>query len=848
MQNELTLSPETAAQTALTHIRAGQLEQAEVLCAAILNAQPGHPDGLHVLGALRLKQQRFDEAITAFSQAVAWLDQHPAGEARNQLLAVWRADLGLALNAANRLPEALLQWQHSARLHAIPAVADWIVAAEQALTTTTAAAPAMPAQTAGNHKRGKKNKPPKGPAGRPGLLQSLLQRNAPSPQSANPDAQALLDAAQNAYLQGEWVRCQHAAQQLVALAPRLAEGHHLLAASLRQQQQWPQAEAAIQATLRLAPEVAAYHNTAGLIAADQDKLEQARQHYRQALLLHPEFSNAWNNLGIACRNLGLDDEAIDAYKKAAEADPQSHLPHVNLAGLLHALGRFDEALATLKTGLSVAPDNADLWCNLGVVLKDMGRLDEAEAAYRKSLCLAPDDAAVWTNLGNLLDEDGRLGEALEAKEHALKLDPNLPNGWLNYGNVLKALGREQDAVNAYMQAIRLDGRLYKAQNNLANLYRSFGHSEKAIDLYRAALAQAPEFAEAWCGLGAALQEDARLDEAASCYDRALQLQADMKDVIFNYAMLRSDQGAHDDAHALVDRGLAIDPDYPQAWMTKAGLHKRLGELPQAISAIRHAINLEWTWLKRQGDLALFADSTKPPMKVDDAGDALLALKQFLDGIGVPFFLAYGTLLGIYRDGDLLPFDKDMDVGIPWEVPRPWLIEQVQASGVFEIKGLAELDEATREWNFAVVHKPTGVLTDFFFFKPDGATVLSGFHHLPHPVLWRFSAIETAPMLYRDHPFPAPADPERFLVEIYGADWRIPDPYFDSVVSGRNLVPECRDVSIVFGYLRLFERLNNRSWKKAYGYCHQLFAYQDDPWLHDLAAWLQEQMQRAKSPV
>lgn len=54
--------------------------------------------------------------------------------------------------------------------------------------------------------------------------------------------------------------------------------------------------------------------------------------------------------------------------------------------------------------------------------------------------------------------------------------------------------------------------------------------------------------------------------------------------------------------------------------------------------------------------------------------------------------------------------------------------------------------------------------------------------------------------------------------------------------------------MTFAYLRLFDRLQDHSWKKAYGYCKQLFAYHDDPWLHGLASWLQEQMQRAKSPV
>jgi len=39
------------------------------------------------------------------------------------------------------------------------------------------------------------------------------------------------------------------------------------------------------------------------------------------------------------------------------------------------------------------------------------------------------------------------------------------------------------------------------------------------------------------------------------------------------------------------------------------------------------------------------------------------VKQVLDQHKMPFFLAYGTCLGAYRDGDFLPGDDDIDLGI-----------------------------------------------------------------------------------------------------------------------------------------------------------------------------------------
>lgn len=42
---------------------------------------------------------------------------------------------------------------------------------------------------------------------------------------------------------------------------------------------------------------------------------------------------------------------------------------------------------------------------------------------------------------------------------------------------------------------------------------------------------------------------------------------------------------------------------------------------------------------------------------------LKLIKRILDKLKVPFFLNFGTLLGIYRDGKILPDDKDIDIGI-----------------------------------------------------------------------------------------------------------------------------------------------------------------------------------------
>ena len=47
----------------------------------------------------------------------------------------------------------------------------------------------------------------------------------------------------------------------------------------------------------------------------------------------------------------------------------------------------------------------------------------------------------------------------------------------------------------------------------------------------------------------------------------------------------------------------------------------------------------------------------------DALADLLEVKAVFDSFGVPLFLTYGALLGIYRDGDFIPYDDDIDLSV-----------------------------------------------------------------------------------------------------------------------------------------------------------------------------------------
>jgi tetratricopeptide (TPR) repeat protein len=66
-----TMSVQEALEYASREHREGNLEQAEGIYQAILQAEPSNADALHLLGIIRAQQSRFDESIDLIRQAIA---------------------------------------------------------------------------------------------------------------------------------------------------------------------------------------------------------------------------------------------------------------------------------------------------------------------------------------------------------------------------------------------------------------------------------------------------------------------------------------------------------------------------------------------------------------------------------------------------------------------------------------------------------------------------------------------------------------------------------------------------------------------------------------------------------
>lgn len=154
------------------------------------------------------------------------------------------------------------------------------------------------------------------------------------------------------------------------------------------------------------------------------------------------------------------------------------------------------------------------------------------------------------------------------------------------------------------------------------------------------------------------------------------------------------------------------------------------------------------------------------MKHEDAVHLLLAVKKVLDEHHIPFMPVFGTLLGIIRQNDFIPYDKDIDLCI-WEKDREAFVEiipELEKAGI-RFACCVEPEIYTFEYGTANC--------DFYVILPAPNPYTKWMYQLQIHYISKefFQATEKVDFLGTQ--FDVPANPKRLLKYWYGRTWKVP---------------------------------------------------------------------------
>jgi tetratricopeptide (TPR) repeat protein len=190
-------------------------------------------------------------------------------------------------------------------------------------------------------------------------------------------------------------------EQALRIKPDFADAHYNLGDALIQAGKVQEAISHWEQALRIKPDLAEAHNSLGNALIQAGKVQEAIEHYEQALRIKPDFADAHYNLGNAAIQAGKVQEAISHWEQALRIKPDLAEAHNNLGTALYQTGKVQEAIGHYEQALRIKPGYADAHYNLGNALIQAGKVQEAIQHYEQALRIKPDFTQAQTALARL---------------------------------------------------------------------------------------------------------------------------------------------------------------------------------------------------------------------------------------------------------------------------------------------------------------------------------------------------------------------------------------------------------------------------------------------------------------
>lgn len=439
---------------------------------------PADPGAQNNLGVLYFRRGLFDEAIEAFSRALA-LDER---------MRVARRNLEIAYGKAGSLKSRTVELEQ--RLATSP---DDIGALVEC---------GIAEKSAGNLDQAEKR------------FRRALQHD--------PDSSVLhFFLAELFYNRGNGEEALRFLRRSIDLNPANPDAHYLAGFILGDLGRVDEAREANRRAVALNPRLSRAEANLALDASDGEESAVPEPSAKPGFAAHAGSPHL--TLALALRLKGYHTEAMRECRAALNSgeDPAATLEAK--ASLHLALGQPADALAAYDKRVALGGATPRILNQRGIALYLLGRSSEAEQTLRDCIVRTPDYAAAENNLGALLWDAGKLREATNYFRRAARDDNSLDSARINLALALYWQGHFQLALDAYRAVIHDQQEHPLAWCGVARVLIEFGRFAEARDACLRAIRTDESVAQAHAILGVALSALGDIDGATRSSDRAHKL-------------------------------------------------------------------------------------------------------------------------------------------------------------------------------------------------------------------------------------------------------------------------------------------------------------------------------------
>lgn len=164
-------------------------------------------------------------------------------------------------------------------------------------------------------------------------------------------------------------------------------------------------------------------NGKGVALQLEGRHAEAEQSYTLALEIDPSYPFAQNNLGVLLWHKNDTKSAINSFRRALQAPAPPVEARLNLALGLFRRKHTELALEAYRQVLSAAPEHPVAWNGIGLILVELEKYTDARNAFARAIQANPDFAEAHYNMSFTLSNLGDFASALRETKRALALDP-----------------------------------------------------------------------------------------------------------------------------------------------------------------------------------------------------------------------------------------------------------------------------------------------------------------------------------------------------------------------------------------------------------------------------------------
>jgi cellulose synthase operon protein C len=315
---------------------------------------------------------------------------------------------------------------------------------------------------------------------------------------------------------------------------------------------------------------------------------QASGVLRDAIDRDPQNSALKADLVRVTAQLDGVDAAVSRATLYAKDDPNSDIYPAVASEIYGNAGRWDDATALLEKAQAARPTDDSLTVALARLYIRTGHFDKAEDVLRSRLKADPKNATLAAVLGSLDLATGRTTEARNIYNDLLSQKPNDVTALLGLANVLIVEKKWPEAIDGIKRASAAAPQDPAPGLKLVNLYIARQDWKSATSTAGDLAAKFPSNVEVLDALARAQLGTDDLKSATATYKRAYQIAPNSSDILSRYVSLLNTAKNYAEAQSVLQAALKRAPQNPTI---KADLIRVAGDIGGVDAGLAEARDL-----------------------------------------------------------------------------------------------------------------------------------------------------------------------------------------------------------------------------------------------------------------